>query len=172
MFLYNMKEGLSVRIALFSICCMLTNVYAYFLVCLFLQPLIEPAEEGSLPEDAILWLQYPVVLVWEDEEFGRDATQASCIEGSHALVGIDAVVFLAMDAEDRSVPLVNKLVRTVLVSLLGIGGLVLVPICVIILPVGEPSLLGVGVHALQVEGTIVREECLEALVVMTGKVIY
>lgn len=56
MFLYNMKEGLSVRIALFSYCSMLTDVYAYFLVCLFLQPLIEPAEEGSLPEDAILWL--------------------------------------------------------------------------------------------------------------------
>lgn len=33
MFLYNMKEGLSVRIALF-LYCMLTDVYAYFLVCL------------------------------------------------------------------------------------------------------------------------------------------
>ena len=112
MFLYNMKEGLSVRIALFSYCSMLTDVYAYFLVCLFLQPLIEPAEEGSLPEDTILWLQYPVVLVWEDEEFGRDATQASCIEGSHALVGIDTVILFAVDAEDWSIPLVYKLMRT------------------------------------------------------------
>ena len=111
MFLYNMKEGLSVRIALFSICSMLTDVYAYFLVCLFLQPLIEPAEEGSLPEDTILWLQYPVVLVWEDKKFGRDATQASCIEGSHALVVVDAIVEFAVDTEYRGVPFVDELMR-------------------------------------------------------------
>ena len=95
-----MKEGLSVRIALF-LYCMLTNVFAYFLVCLFLQPLIEPAKEGSLPEDTILWFQYPVVLVWEDEKFGRNATQASCIEGSHALVGI--CLLYTSDAADDSI---------------------------------------------------------------------
>ena len=39
-------------------------------------------------------------------------------------------------------------------------------------PVREPSLLCIGVHALQVESTIVREECLETLVVMTGEIVY
>ena len=76
---------------------------------LLLQPLVQPAEEGSLPENAILWLQYPVVLIREDEELGWDATHTSGIEGTHTLIGIDAIVFLAVDAEDRGIPLIYKL---------------------------------------------------------------
>ena len=139
---------------------------------LFLQPLIQPSEEGALPEHAVLWLQYPVVLIRIDEEFGWNTAHAGCIEGTHALVGVDAVVLLAMDAEDRSIPLIYKLMRTVLVSLLGVGTLILVPVSIFILPVAEPSLLGIGVHALQIESTVVGEECLETLVVVTGEIIY
>ena len=73
-----------------------------------------------------------MVLVREDEELGRDATHAGGIEGTHALVGVDAIVLLAVDAEDRGVPLVDELVGAVLVSLLGVGSLVLVPVSVII----------------------------------------
>ena len=62
--------------------------------------------------------------------------------------------------------------RTVLVSLLGVGTLILVPVSIIILPVREPSFLGICVHALQIESSIVSEECLETLVVMTCKIIY
>ena len=113
-----------------------------------------------------------MVLIWIDKKLGWNATHASGIEGAHTLVGIDAIVHLAMDAEDWSIPLIYKLVRTVLVSLLGVGTLILVPVSIIILPVREPSLLGICVHALQVESTIVSEECLETLVVMTGKIIY
>ena len=69
---------------------------------LFLQPFIQPAEEGALPEHAILWLQYPVVLIRIDEEFGWNTTHAGCIEGTHTLVGIDAVILFAVDAENWS----------------------------------------------------------------------
>jgi hypothetical protein len=113
-----------------------------------------------------------VVLIRIDEELGWDATHAGCIEGAHALVGIDTVILFAVDAEDWSIPLVYKLMRTVLVGLLGVGTLVLVPVSILVFPVREPSLLCIGVHALQVESTIVREECLETLVVMTGEIVY
>ena len=113
-----------------------------------------------------------MVLIRIDEELGWDATHAGCIEGAHALVGIDTVILFAVDAEDWSIPLVYKLVRTVLVSLLGVGSLVLVPVSILVFPVREPSLLGIGIHALQIESTIVRKECLETLVVMTGKIVY
>ena len=75
-----------------------------------------------------------MILVWEDEQLGRNATQTSSIEGSHALVCIDAIVFLAMNTEDRSVPLVYKLVRAVLVCLLGVDSPVFVPVSIIVLP--------------------------------------
>lgn len=52
---------------------------------LFLQVFIQPVEVASLPEDAVLWLEYPVVLVWEAEELGWDATEACCVEGRHGL---------------------------------------------------------------------------------------
>ena len=95
-----------------------------------------------------------MILVWEDEQLGRNATHTCRIEGSHALVCIDAIVFFAMDAEDRSVPLVYKLVRAVLVCLLGVGSLVFVPVSIIVLPVGEPNLLGICIHAFEVESSI------------------
>ena len=46
------------------------------------------------------------------------------------------------------------------------------PVSILVFPVREPSLLGIGIHTLQVESTIVREECLETLVVMTGEIVY
>ena len=113
-----------------------------------------------------------MILIREDEQLGRNATQTCRIKGSHALVCIDAIVFFAMDAEDRSVPLVYKLVRAVLVCLLGVGCLVFVPISIIVLPVGEPNLLGICIHAFEVESSIVGKESLEALVVMTSQIIY
>ena len=76
-----------------------------------------------------------MILVREDEEFGRDASHACCIECSETLICIDAVVLLTVDAEDRSVPFVNETVWGVLVCLLCTCRSVLVPIGIIILPV-------------------------------------
>ena len=80
---------------------------------LFPYPAVEPGEEGALPEDAVLGFEHPVVLVGVEEQLGFDAFHAGGIEGAHALGGIDAVVFLAVDAEDGGVPLVNKAVGRV-----------------------------------------------------------
>ena len=93
------------------------------------------------------------------------------IESTETLIGIDAVVLLTVDAEDRSVPFVNKAVWGVLVSLLCTCRSILVPIGIIVFPVREPCLFGVGVHRLKVESTVVGDECLETLVVVRGKVI-
>ena len=113
-----------------------------------------------------------MVLVGIDEKFGGNALHAGGIEGSHTLVVVDAVVHLAMDTEDRCVPFIHKAMGRLGVGLAGIGSLVFVPEGVVILPIAKPCLLGVGVHRLKVECTIVRDEALEALVVIAGKPIY
>ena len=112
-----------------------------------------------------------MVLVGEDEQLGRDATQACGIECSHALVGIDAIVQLSVDAEDGGVPLIDETVGRVLIGLAGVRRLILVPIGIVVLPVREEHLLGVGIHGLEVEGTVMGDEALEALIVMASEVI-
>lgn len=87
---------------------------------LFLQPLVEPREESALPQDAILGLQYPMVFIWENEQLSGNAPHASRIERSHALIGIDTIIFLAMNAKNRRIPLVNKLMGTIGVGPTGI----------------------------------------------------
>ena len=76
-----------------------------------------------------------------------------------------------MNAEDRGVPLIHKLMRRVVVGACGIGCLILIPESIVIFPVREEYLLCIRVHRLQVEGTIVRDESLEALVVMTRQIV-
>ena len=86
----------------------MSRCHHVIVIFLFLQPAVEPFKVGALPEDAVLGFQYPVVLVGEDEQLGLDATHTGGIEGTHALSGIDAVVLLAVDAENGSIPLVDK----------------------------------------------------------------
>ena len=61
--------------------------------------------------------------------------------------------------------------RTVIVGTLSVGRHVLIPVSIIILPVREPVLLGISIHRLEVESTVVSDETFEALVVMTGKIV-
>ena len=75
----------------------------------FFQPAVEPVEEGALPENSVLWFQHPVVFIGEDEQLGLYATQTGGVEGSHALVGVDAVVHLTVYAKDGRVPFVYEL---------------------------------------------------------------
>ena len=122
---------------------------------LFLQPTVEPAKEGALPQNAVLGFQYPVVLIGEDEQFGRNATQTCGIEGTHTLVINNAEVFLAVDAEDGGIPLIYKQVGRVLISLVGTSGTVFLPISIVVLLIAEEYFFGVGVHGFEVESTIV-----------------
>ena len=71
-----------------------------------------------------------------------------------------------MNAEDRSVPLVNELMRRILESALN-RGIVLQPRSTAEVPVGEPSLFGLCVLCLEVVNTIVCNESLETLVVVS-----
>ena len=77
-----------------------------------------------------------------------------------------------MDAQNGGVPLVHEAVGRVGVGLAGVGGLVFVPEGIVVLPVGEPVLLGLRVHSLEVEGAVVGDEALEALVVVAGQVVH
>ena len=62
-----------------------------------LEVLIEPVEVSALPEQGVLWLEYPVIFVWVDEELSWDASELCGVEGSHSLSCKDAVVALAVD---------------------------------------------------------------------------
>src|SRR3712207_7555037 len=75
---------------------------------LFFQPFVEPFEESPLPEDTILRFQHPVVFVGIYQQFRRNSTHDGRIESRHRLIGKYTVVFLAMDAKNRSVPTVDK----------------------------------------------------------------
>ena len=66
-----------------------------------------------------------MILVGIDEELCRDATQAGGIESSEALIGVDAIVFLAMDAENGRVPLVYKAMGAVVIGAFGCCSLVM-----------------------------------------------
>ena len=133
-----------------------------------LQPAVQPVEEGTLPENAVLGFQYPMVFIGEDEELGGNTFHAGCIEGGHTLSIVDAVVLLAVDAEDGRVPLLHHLVRRVVVGLLGTWHLRTVPVGLIIFPVAEPVLFRLQVHSCQIEGTVVGNESLEALLMDAG----
>ena len=112
-----------------------------------------------------------MILVGEEQQLGGNTLEAGSIESAKALIGVDAVVFLAMDAKDRCVPLVDKLVWTGIIGATGIGRTVGIPVSIFLLPVGEPCFFGVRIHRLQVEGTVVCDEAFETSVVMTGKII-
>src|SRR3712207_9475107 len=77
------------------------------------------------------------------------------------------IVFLTMDYEDRCVPIGHKLVGTVVVSTLCVWREVLFPKGVFVLPIREPCLFCVGVHAFKVKSSIVGDESLEAFLMVT-----
>lgn len=140
------------------------------LVILF-QPAVEPTEEGAMPQQSVLGLQYPVVLVGIDKQLGGYATQFGCIESTHTLRCKYAVVFLAMYAEDGGIPLVDKAVGRV-----GKGALCrsicFIPRCAAHIPIGKPHLLGLHILLLDVEDTGMGYKGIETVVVMTGQPIY
>ncbi len=147
-------------------------MYVYFLKNSLLinptDPAMQPVEEGALPEDAVLRLEHPVVLVREDQQLRRHTAHLRRVKRCHALVSQDPVVFLTVNAENRRIPLVHELVRRVGKRALG-DFVVPIPVTASHVPVGEPLLLGLQVLHLHVEDAVVRNECLEAPVMMSGK---
>ena len=76
-----------------------------------------------------------------------------------------------MNTENRCIPVLNIFVRRIVIGLLGIGQLRTMPISLVVLPVREPVLFCLEIHRCKVEGTIMRDESLEALVMMTCEII-
>src|SRR5262245_53124699 len=68
----------------------------------FLQPLVEPTEDGLVPQPRVLGFENPMALVGVVEELARDAAALERGEQLHALSDGDAIVELAVDDERRS----------------------------------------------------------------------
>ena len=109
-----------------------------------------------------------MILIGEDEQFSRYPSHLGGVERGHRLVGQNAVVFLAVDTENRRVPLIDELMRAVGKCALG-NRIVFLPVRTAHVPVGEPFLFGLEVLHLQVEDTIVCDERFEATVMMPGQ---
>ena len=77
---------------------------------LFLAPSVKPAEIFPVPVKCILRLEYPVVLIREDYQPGRDSHQLGRIVGRHSLVYRYSEVHSPVGHEDRGVPPGDKLV--------------------------------------------------------------
>ena len=75
----------------------------------FSQPGFQPIEEYTLPEDAVLWLEYMVALVREIKEFARYAFHLCSSEGFDSLIERYAEVFLVMDDQHWRIPVLNEL---------------------------------------------------------------
>ena len=112
-----------------------------------------------------------MVFIGEDEQFGRYAAHTSGIKGTHALSGVNTIILLTVDAEDGRIPAVDKSVGRMIVGAAGGGGAVFIPVGVLILPIGEPILFGFGVHRLEVESSVVRDESFKTFVVMPGEIV-
>lgn len=129
------------------------------------QILVEPIEEHSLPEYAVLWFGHPVTFVGEIEELRRDSTHTSDIESLHTLCDRNTEIIFVVDDEDRSVPLLHRLVWRV-----GVRGIrFLFPERSAVIPVGKPHLFCLAVHRFAVEDSAVGDEALETFLVMSGK---
>ena len=76
---------------------------------LLLQIFVKEAEEGALPEDGVLRLEDPVVLIGEYEHLSFKTMHLCGVECHHALRSEDAVVKFADCNEDRGCPVVDKL---------------------------------------------------------------
>ena len=80
---------------------------------LLFAPAVEPAEIFAVPEQGVLRFEYPVVLVREDDESGRDSHHLCRIVGCHSLVCRDAEIHASMCHEQGSVPCGDLFVRRI-----------------------------------------------------------
>ena len=133
--------------------------------CLFLAILIQPCEEFTIPMNGVLWLQDPVVFFREEEELGFHTHHASRIECSHTLVNRYTVVHFAVCHENRSVPVLDKLVSRVAIVTVGLRSAV--PWSATVVEVREPHFFGHHVHVFLVEDTGMSDECREAVLMDT-----
>ena len=113
-----------------------------------------------------------MVFIGEKKELSRNTAEACCREGAFCLGIFNAEVLLTVNAEDGSVPTIYIEVRRSLKHLRTLAIRILIPRCLPHIPVGEPHFFGFNILLLCIEDTIVCNECLETLVVITCQPIY
>ena len=69
--------------------------------------LVEPVDDGVVPEDAVVGLQHPVVFVGEVKEFTGNPLALQSRKGGHALGFDDAEIEGAVDDQHRGLPFIN-----------------------------------------------------------------
>src|SRR5690606_5985530 len=79
-------------------------------------------------------------------------------------------ILSALEKEDWCVPLVDEVARAEVEVCSLRCRVVLFPVWTAQIPVGEENFFGVAVHPYQVENTTVRNKCLEAVSVDSGKI--
>jgi len=86
------------------------NIYMSNTFLIFVaNELVEPAEDFIMPLEAISMIQYPVVLVREDDQTAWYTELLQSMERTNTLCLRQPEVFAAMDQELRGRPLVNKI---------------------------------------------------------------
>lgn len=70
--------------------------------------LIDPIQYNTMPHQAVLWLKYPVVLIWKGQELALYSLALEHIEGSQSLTNRQSVVQLTMDHELWCSPVLRK----------------------------------------------------------------
>ena len=130
--------------------------------------MVEPIEEGTLPQYAVLRFKYPVVFIREIEKLGWYISHLGGVKCAHGLGNCDAVIVLAMDNEYWGIPFIHKLVWAV-----GITSLrhlvVLIPERASQVPVHEPHLISFQVLCFEIKHAVMGDEAGKPAFVIAGE---
>ena len=143
---------------------MWTRAFVLCVVCLF-EVFVEPAEELAVPYHRVLGFEHLVSLVFERNQTRRNTHQLCGGEGLKTLGVGYAIVLLAGENQNGGVPILHEFVWRVGIGTLR-GGVGFVPISTFVVVVDEPQLLGVAVHALEIEDSAVSNQCFETFLVV------
>jgi hypothetical protein len=128
---------------------------------LTLGPVVDPVEDLLVPEQAVLLLEHPVVLVGEVEEARRNTNILEDVEESNTVTLGKAVVEGVVNDELGSGPVGNVVEGVPLVVSLRL------PDCAVVVVADEPQLLG-SPSSLGLRNTVVGHESLELVAEVVG----
>src|SRR5574344_1850783 len=95
--------------------------FAGIMAILLFAPLVQPGEVLAMPEQGVLRLKDPMALVREHNQLGWHTHQLRSIERSHTLIIRNPEIISPMDAQDRSMPVLNQLIRRICIMPLSLS---------------------------------------------------
>ena len=128
---------------------------------LTLGPVVDPVEDLGVPEQAVLLLEHPVVLIGEVEEPGGNTAGLEDVEQAQAIALGQTVVEGVVDDELGSGPVGNVVLGVPLAVRVG------VPDAAVVVVADEPEFLR-GPCTLGVGDTVVGDEALELVAEVVG----